>query len=146
MPGVRLGRGAPTFDPLSLSCGAVLHFKRYSPEADHGATRAAQRYMQSITPEGEQWATADWDVAYHIALAKALVESWDNVYGSGDDPMPVTPENIELLLREAPGASVEFRIFYNTAVYKWNREGEFLGTLPNGTTVEVPLTATDAEA
>jgi hypothetical protein len=141
---VRLGKGAPKFDPLFLSCGAVLHFRGYRPEFDHGATRDAQRFMQSNNPEGETWDPEEFDVAYHIALATRIVESWDNVCGEGDDPLPVTPENMSIFMREVPGASVEFRTHYNASVFRWNQEGEASGVSPTGTTDEAPPSAKDA--
>jgi hypothetical protein len=141
---VRLGKGAPRFDPLFLSCGAVLHFRVYRPEFDHGATRDAQRYMQATVEEGLDWDPQEFDVAYYIALAARLVESWDNVCSEGDDPLPVTPENMSIFMREVPGASVEFRTHYNSSVFLWNKEGEASGVSPSGTTDEAPASAKDA--
>jgi hypothetical protein len=140
---VRLGKGAPRFDPLFMGCGAVLHFRGYKPEFDHGATRDAQRYMQATADEDKPWDPEEFDVAYYIALATRLVESWDNVYGEGTDPLPITPENMSLFMREIPGASVEFRTHYNSSVFRWNREGEASGVSPNGITDEAPPSAKD---
>jgi hypothetical protein len=138
---VVLGRGAPTLKPVPLTCGVTLHFKQYDAEMDHAASREAQEQMRDI--DGD-WKISTWEKFYYAALAKEIVGDWEGVLGPDLQPATCTRENIDLLLREVPGASAEFRMMYNAELNRWHREGEAFGVSPTGTTDEAPASAETA--
>lgn len=85
--------------PVSLPGGASIVFRTAKPTAGMVAARRAAGLI--IEAGGD---AADASVAFTVALATWGAVSWEGIGDDAGEILPLTPENLELLMTEVPEA------------------------------------------
>jgi hypothetical protein len=92
-------------------------------------------------PVDENFNLGEWEVDVGVAVARRAIASWTGVVGDADEPLPATPDNIEKLLRQIPGAFNEFQTRFGNLNRDYRVEGEASAVSPSGTLDEVQTPA-----
>lgn len=138
---VRLGttRNPAWYD---LASGVRIALKPYDAGDEEAGVSAIVATMRATgqNPDGP-----DVEVAYQVAVAQRTIMAWEAVYpAEGDDPAPVTPENVDALLRHEPEQFRAWKAARNKHIATWGAEGNGSGASPNGTGATGRPTAKDA--
>ena len=75
------------------------------------------------------------------ALARHAIIEWQGVAGEDGEPLPVTPEAIDMLMRDHPAIAATFEVEYLRELTAMYSEGNGSGASPSGTSAAAPATA-----
>lgn len=94
LPGLRL-KVRPVTPAMSLAArdAAALVYRKA------GVWPAQDPEAEAAIPEQVKY---DAVVAFTVAMAQFAIIAWEGIAGAGDEPLPVTPENIRAALRVQP--------------------------------------------
>jgi hypothetical protein len=103
--------------------------------------RKRREELGEDAPVDENFNLGEWEVDVGVAVARRAIASWTGVVGDADEPLPATPDNIEKLLRQIPGAFNEFQTRFGNLNRDYRVEGEASAVSPSGTLDEVQTPA-----
>jgi hypothetical protein len=120
----------------------VLH-----PFTAEWANRSSAKLLAMAQAEGWQSDYGKWLTESTIDLAKQAIASWEGIVDDDMQPLPVTDENIDWLLRGVPDCETAFRRGLRALTDRFRAEGEASGVSPPTTSApsEAPAGVSAAE-
>jgi hypothetical protein len=113
--------------------GLRLVARDFDAADELAAQYEAARKVREKRDAGRPTTPDDYHAETSIAFAKRMIVGWEGVVDSAGEPVPVTPDSLDKVIRKLPGVASDFYTAFYTRFNRWSAEGNASPPSPSGT-------------